>query len=70
VAEESEAEDDDPRLAAALLHPRNRAWADWIAARLATPGRVFVAVGAGHLAGPHSVQAMLAERGLTVTRLQ
>ena len=70
VAAESEAKDDDPRMAEALLYPRNRAWADWIAKRLATPGRVFVAVGAGHLAGPHSVQAALADKGLTVTRLQ
>ena len=70
VAAESEDKDDDPRMAEALLYPRNRAFADWIAARLATPGRVFVAVGAGHLAGEHSVQVALAEKGLTVTRLQ
>lgn len=70
VAAENEAKDDDPRMAEALLYPRNRAWADWIAARLATPGRVFVAVGAGHLAGAHSVQSALAAKGLTVTRLQ
>ena len=70
VATESEAKDDDPRMAEALLYPRNRAWADWIAARLAKPGRVFVAVGAGHLAGAHSVQVALADKGLTVTRLQ
>ena len=70
VAAESEAKDDDPRMAEALLYPRNRAWAEWIAERLATPGRVFVAVGAGHLAGEHSVQVALADKGLTVTRLQ
>lgn len=70
VAAESEAKEDDPRMAEALLYPRNRAWADWIAARLATPGRVFIAVGAGHLAGPRSVQAALAEKGIAVRRLQ
>lgn len=70
VAEESESGDDDPRLAEALLYPRNERWADWIAQRLATPGRVFIAVGAGHLAGPRSVQKALEAKGLTVTRLQ
>ena len=58
-----------PRLERALLADRNRAWADWIAARLATPGTVFLAVGAGHLGGPDSVVAMLKARGLMVERL-
>jgi uncharacterized protein YbaP (TraB family) len=34
-----------------LFTERNARWADWITARLRTPGTVFVAVGAGHLAG-------------------
>ncbi len=58
-----------PALARALLTDRNRAWADWIAARLATPGKVFIAVGAGHLGGPESVVALLRAKGLTVERL-
>lgn len=70
VAAESESKDDDPRLGEALLYPRNARWADWIEHRLATPGRVFLAVGAGHLAGPKSVQKALEAKGLTVTRLQ
>jgi uncharacterized protein YbaP (TraB family) len=70
VGKESESKDDDPRLAEALLYPRNERWAEWIEKRLATPGRVFMAVGAGHLAGPHSVQKALEAKGLTVTRLQ
>lgn len=70
VSLESEGIDEDPRMAEALLYPRNAAWADWIARRLATPGRVFIAVGAGHLAGARSVQAALAEKGIEVTRLQ
>lgn len=60
----------DPVLAEALLYSRNRNWADWIEQRLDTPGTVFMAVGAGHLAGTNSVQDYLAERGLTVTRVQ
>jgi uncharacterized protein YbaP (TraB family) len=36
---------------------------------MAEPGTVFVAVGAGHLAGEHSVQDFLKECGLTVTRV-
>ena len=35
-------------------------WARWIQERLARPGTVFIAVGAGHLAGRDSVQAVLA----------
>ena len=58
-----------PNLQRVLLTTRNRAWADWIAARLAVPGKVFVAVGAGHLGGPGSVIALLQAKGLTVERL-
>lgn len=64
------AEQDNPALAEALITNRNKAWADWIKARLDKPGRVFVAVGAGHLAGPGSVQDQLAAQGVTATRLQ
>jgi hypothetical protein len=52
-----------------LLDQRNRAWAGWLERRLDTPGTVLVAVGAGHLGGKTSVQAMLTERGLTAVRL-
>lgn len=60
----------DPVLANALLYARNERWAEWIDTRLDRPGTVFLAVGAGHLAGTRSVQDYLAEHGLTVTRLQ
>ena len=60
----------DPDLAEALLYKRNANWADWIASRLDTPGTVFMAVGAGHLAGPRSVQDYLAERAIPTTRVQ
>lgn len=59
-----------PALEAALLTRRNARWTDWIARRMARPGRVLVAVGAGHLAGPKSVIAALRARGLRVQRLQ
>ncbi|MCB2087213.1 MAG: TraB/GumN family protein [Sphingomonadaceae bacterium] len=52
-----------------MLTNRNRAWAVWLDKRLEQPGVVFVAVGAGHLWGRGSVQDMLAERGLTVERI-
>jgi len=52
-----------------LFTERNTRWADWIRARMQTPGTVFVAVGAGHLAGPDSVLVRLAERGLPSQRV-
>jgi uncharacterized protein len=59
-----------PELLGALLTRRNINWTDKIAKRLETPGTVFIAVGAGHLAGEQSVQLMLAKRGLKVIRVQ
>ncbi|MCC6829096.1 MAG: TraB/GumN family protein [Novosphingobium sp.] len=64
------ADEDDPALVEALLINRNRAWAGWVRDRLAKPGTVFVAVGAGHLAGPGSVQDQLARLGIASTRVQ
>lgn len=58
-----------PELAKALLFDRNARWADWIAHRLDQPGTLFVAVGAGHLAGKGSVLDLLHDRKLTVRRL-
>lgn len=59
-----------PELAAALLTRRNAAWTRWLRGRMDQPGTVFVAVGAGHLAGPNSVVAMLEKQGIKVTRVQ
>lgn len=59
----------DPLMAEQLLYGRNRNWAKWIDNRMKTPGRVFVAVGAGHLAGAGSVQDELAARGLEAIRI-
>jgi uncharacterized protein YbaP (TraB family) len=53
-----------------LMKGRNAHWAAALAERMKKPGKVFVAVGAGHLAGPDSVQAMLARRGLRAVRVQ
>jgi uncharacterized protein YbaP (TraB family) len=52
-----------------MFTDRNARWADWIAARLQTPGTVFVAVGAGHLAGKDSVLVRLAEKGIESRRI-
>lgn len=48
---------------------RNARWAHWIADRLQTPGTVFVAVGAGHLSGPDSVQNQLSALGVKSARI-
>jgi uncharacterized protein len=59
-----------PELSDTLLHKRNANWATWIAERMAKPGTIFVAVGAGHLAGDGSVEDLLAKRGIRVSRVQ
>lgn len=59
-----------PELHEALLKRRNVNWTRWIERRMATPGSVFVAVGAGHLAGADSVVAMLQKNGYRVRRVQ
>jgi len=60
---------DSPEVARVLLTDRNVRWAEWIRARMAKPGTVFVAVGAGHLAGPDSVQAQLAKLKVQAERV-
>jgi uncharacterized protein len=52
-----------------LITDRNARWGQWIADRLDQPGTVFVAVGTGHLAGRHSVQQWLADRGISADRV-
>jgi len=59
-----------PALREALIRRRNANWSNWIARRLAAPGTILIAVGAGHLAGPDSVQEMLERHGYKVKRLQ
>ena len=65
----NESTDHIPALYKVLLHDRNVRWATWIEGRMKQPGTVFVAVGAGHLAGKDSVQAQLAKRKLRATRI-
>lgn len=59
-----------PELMEGLISRRNLAWSAWIQRRLAAPGTVLFAVGAGHLAGSNSVQAMLERQGYQVKRIQ
>jgi hypothetical protein len=61
---------DSPALMDTLLRRRNANWSKWIEQRLATPGTIMIAVGAGHLAGPESVIAMLQRDGYRVKRIQ
>lgn len=64
------ADESDPLLVKILLTDRNQAWAKWIDKRMEQPGTVFLAVGAGHLAGAGSLQEQLAALGIASTRLQ
>lgn len=58
-----------PDLYNVLLVDRNRNWAEQIEALLKQRGTVFVAVGAGHLAGPDSVQKQLVKLGIETERV-
>ncbi|MEO5866227.1 MAG: TraB/GumN family protein, partial [Sphingomonas sp.] len=62
--------DDSPEVTKVLLTDRNARWADWIDARMKQPGTVFIAVGAGHLAGDQSVIAMLRKHHLKAKRIK
>ncbi len=53
-----------------LLTDRNANWAQWIDDRMDKPGTVFLAVGAGHLAGKNSVQDFLKSRKLIAERVK
>ena len=58
-----------PELYKMIFSDRNATWADWIQKRMDQPGTVFLAVGAGHLAGQDSVQDMLAKKGLKAEKV-
>ena len=59
----------DKMLHKRLLTDRNARWAQWIDGRLKQPGTVFIAVGAGHLAGKDSVQRQLRKLGIKARRV-
>jgi len=52
-----------------LVRQRNIAWTHWLTRRMAKPGTVLFAVGAGHLAGPDSLQHLLSGSGIAVSRV-
>jgi uncharacterized protein YbaP (TraB family) len=58
-----------PQTYRTMFTERNARWADWIKARMQAPGTVFVAVGAGHLAGTDSLLVRLAELGVESRRV-
>ena len=59
-----------PALQQSLIRQRNANWSKWIESRMAQPGAILIAVGAGHLAGKDSVLEMLRKDGYKVRRLQ
>ena len=58
-----------PEMYAVMLTRRNENWADQIQTLLSGSGTAFISVGAGHLAGADSLQAKLAERGVSASRV-
>lgn len=56
----------DPKMEKALFEDRNAKWVNKIAAMLNENHTYFITVGAGHLAGPKGVPAMLRARGFQV----
>jgi uncharacterized protein YbaP (TraB family) len=61
---------ESPELRDTLIRQRNANWTRWIERRMAQPGAVMVAVGAGHLAGPYSVVEALKKNGYKVKRVE
>ena len=61
---------DYPEIYKLLLVDRNHDWAGQLKTKLAGSGVSFVAVGAGHLVGPDSVQAQLKTLGIKAQRVE
>jgi uncharacterized protein YbaP (TraB family) len=55
-----------PGLYQRLVVRRNRRWADRLADRLRSPGKLVVVVGIGHMVGPDGLPALLRARGFAV----
>ncbi|MDQ3143826.1 MAG: TraB/GumN family protein [Pseudomonadota bacterium] len=68
MIQKSDAE--SPGLYKVMFTDRDARWVAWINDRLDRPGTVFMAVGAGHLAGDRSVVGLLKRQGHKVTRVQ
>lgn len=68
IGQEMKAE--SPEMYAVMLTRRNADWTDQIVALLDGSGTAFISVGAGHLTGADSVQAMLARRGVAVEEVR
>lgn len=66
----TEMKEASPALYQAILVDRNTDWANQIQTLLEGSGTAFVAVGAAHLTGDDSVQAILQKRGVTVEAAQ
>lgn len=66
----AEMRDKNPEAYDRMIVRRNAAWARQIRSLMEGEGTVFIAVGAGHLAGDDSVQALLARQGVTVTEVR
>jgi uncharacterized protein YbaP (TraB family) len=61
---------ESPEMYEVMLTRRNADWTNQIVTLLEGSGTAFISVGAGHLAGADSVQAMLAKRGVTVEEVR
>jgi uncharacterized protein YbaP (TraB family) len=59
-----------PEMRDLLIRQRNANWSKWIEKRMAEPGEVMIAVGAGHLAGPYSVLEILKKDGYQIRRVE
>jgi len=66
----NEAMEDQPELVTVLLTDRNERWAEWVKTRLDAPGTIFMAVGAGHIAGEGSLFDVLDDDGIDAVRLE
>jgi uncharacterized protein YbaP (TraB family) len=61
---------DSPVFYKIMFTDRNQRWRQWVDRRLQQPGTVFMAVGAGHLAGNQSLVSLLKREGHRVRRVQ
>lgn len=62
--------EESPEMHEVMLTRRNADWTNQIVTLLEGSGTTFISVGAGHLAGADSVQAMLAKRGVSVEEVR